>query len=162
MNKDFYSSTFQTRTLVRTEGILTQLVFEHALRIRMKAELPDDAKKSGESTGTSTPDNGSVAGSNTAVPDESIDGSGDETLQTSSATISTSSTKKGKQKAQDQKEEKSESSSKKHSSADNLVGKINNLVTTDLSNITDGRDFLMASKSRSLLMVACFLTHAFV
>ena len=28
------------------------------------------------------------------------------------------------------------------SKADNLLGRINNLVTTDLGNITDGRDFL--------------------
>ncbi|KAJ8594877.1 hypothetical protein M405DRAFT_759938 [Rhizopogon salebrosus TDB-379] len=133
-----------TRTLVRTEGILTQLVFEHALRIRMKAELPDDAKKSGDSTGTSTPDTASVAGSSTVALDESTEGSSDETLQTSAETLSTSSVKKGKQKAQDAKEDSETSSKEKHSSADNLVGKINNLVTTDLSNITEGRDFLMA------------------
>ncbi|KAG1749648.1 uncharacterized protein EDB91DRAFT_1334077 [Suillus paluster] len=66
-----------TRTLVRTEGILTQLVFEHALRIRMKAELPDDGKTSRDV---------------------------DETLQASSETISTSSTKKGKQKSQEEPE----------------------------------------------------------
>ncbi|KAG0697813.1 hypothetical protein DFH29DRAFT_984146 [Suillus ampliporus] len=131
-----------TRTLVRMEGILTQLVFEHALRIRMKAELPDDGKKSGESTAPSTPDSASVAGSSTAAADESTDSSSDETLQANSETISTSSTKKGKKKSQDVKEEP-ESSPKKHSSADNLVGKINNLVTTDLSNINDGRDFLL-------------------
>ncbi|KAG1757959.1 hypothetical protein EDB19DRAFT_1936472 [Suillus lakei] len=140
-----------TRALVHTEGILTQLVFEHALRIRMKAELPDDGKKSGESTVPSTPDSASVAGSSTAAADESTDGSGDETLQASAETMSTSSTKKGKQKSQDVKEDL-DSSSKKHSSADNLVGKINNLVTTDLGNITDGRDFLMVGKSRSALM----------
>ena len=29
--------------------------------------------------------------------------------------------------------------------AQNLIGKINNLVTTDLGNIVDGRDFLMIS-----------------
>jgi hypothetical protein len=114
-----------------------------------------------ESLSETTLDGTSIAGSSTAVLDESIDGSGDETLQTSSATISMASAKKGKQKAQDSKEE-SESSSKKHSSADNLVGKINNLVTTDLNNITEGRDFLMASKSQSLLVDVYFLTRAFV
>jgi hypothetical protein len=146
---------------VHTEGILTQLVFEHALRIRMKAELPDDGKKSGESTAPSTPDSASVAGSSTAAADESTDGSGDETLQASAETISISSTKKGKQKSQDIKEEP-DSLPKNHSSADNLVGKINNLVTTDLSNITDGRDFLMIGKSHLALVGACFLTGIFL
>ncbi|KAG1889339.1 hypothetical protein F4604DRAFT_1711826 [Suillus subluteus] len=142
-----------TRALVHTEGILTQLVFEHALRIRMKAELPDDGKKSGESTAPSTPDSASVAGSSTAAVDESTDGSGDETLQASAETISISATKKAKQKSQDVKE--LDSSSKKHSSADNLVGKINNLVTTDLSNITDGRDFLMVVLYMPLQVGTC-------
>lgn len=143
-----------TRALVHTEGILTQLVFEHALRIRMKAELPDDGKKSGDSTVPSTPDSASVAGSSTAAADESTDGSADETLQASAETISTSSTKKGKQKSQDVTEEL-DSSPKKHSSADNLVGKINNLVTTDLSNITDGRDFLMVALYMPLQVGTC-------
>ncbi|KAG1747913.1 uncharacterized protein EDB91DRAFT_1245381 [Suillus paluster] len=146
-----------THTLIRIEAILTQLIFEHALRIRMKAELPDDGKTSGESTAPSTPDTASVAGSSTAAADESTDGSVDETLQANSETISTSSTKKGKQKSQ----EEPESSSKTHSSADNLVGKINNLVTTDLSNLNDGRDFLIAGKSQGSLADMCSLTHVF-
>ncbi|KAG2160129.1 uncharacterized protein EDB93DRAFT_1113551 [Suillus bovinus] len=133
-----------TRTLVRVEGILTQLIFEHALRIRMKAELPDDDKKLGESTAPSTPDSASVAGSSTAAADESTDGSGDETLQASAETSSTSSSKKYKHKSQNVKEEP-DSSPKQYSSADNLVGKINNLVTTDLNNINDGRDFLLVA-----------------
>ncbi|KAG1908484.1 uncharacterized protein F5891DRAFT_993333 [Suillus fuscotomentosus] len=142
-----------TRVLVQTEGIITQLVFEHALRIRMKAELPD-GKKSGESTPSSTPDSASVAGSSTAAADESTDCSGDETLQASTETASTSSTKKDKRKSQDIKEEM-DNSSKQHSSADNLVGKINNLVTTDLSNLTDGRDFIMVALYMPLQVGMC-------
>ena len=36
------------------------------------------------------------------------------------------------------------------SSTDNLVGKLNNLITTDLQNIVDGRDFPMLSKKQVL------------
>jgi hypothetical protein len=39
------SNTKQTRTLVRVEGIITQLVFQHALRIRMKEETPATVEK---------------------------------------------------------------------------------------------------------------------
>ncbi|OJA20724.1 hypothetical protein AZE42_08493, partial [Rhizopogon vesiculosus] len=117
--------------------------------------LPDGDKKSGDSTGVSTPDNASIPGSSTAA-DANTDGSGDSTLQTSSETISTSSAKKGKQKAQDAKQE-SDSSSEKNSSADNLMGKINNLVTTDLSNITDGRDFLLAVLNIPVQIIACII-----
>ena len=31
-----------SRTVVRTEGLLTQLVFEHSLRIRLKAEVSNE------------------------------------------------------------------------------------------------------------------------
>jgi len=31
----------KTRSLVQTEGIITQLILEHALRIRVKAEVPE-------------------------------------------------------------------------------------------------------------------------
>ncbi|KAG2065985.1 P-loop containing nucleoside triphosphate hydrolase protein [Suillus decipiens] len=130
-----------TRALVHTEAILTQLVFEHALRIRVKAELPDGGKNAGDFTGPPTSDSASVAGSSTAAGDESADGIGDEALPASAETMSTSSPKQGKQKSQGVKEELV-GAPENHSSADNLVGKINNLVTTDLSNITEGRDFL--------------------
>lgn len=80
-----------TRMLVHTEGLLTQLIFEHSLRIRMKAETSD------------RPDGGS-----------------------------------------------STSLSLRHEhrrpKADNLVGKINNLVTTDMINVVEARDFLFLSK----------------
>ncbi|KAJ6519437.1 hypothetical protein C8R45DRAFT_1066135 [Mycena sanguinolenta] len=134
-----------TRTLVRCEAILTQLVFEHALRIRVKAET---AEKKSSTSGTSTP-----AESETPSPIEQEDSSGDETinsadadalsrdetLQASSASVkSTTSSKKGKGKeTKDTKEEPEESGD-----ASNLVGKITNLVTTDLGNITESRDFL--------------------
>jgi hypothetical protein len=141
---------------VRTEGILTQLIFEHAFKIRMKAELREDAKKSGNSVGKSTPDTVSVAGSSTVALDENTESNSDETLQpTGSETLSTSSAKKGKQKAQDAKYP-SGSSSKRHSNAENLIGKINNLVTTDLNNITERRHFLVAGKAYSCRPMCVF------
>ncbi|KAK7064563.1 ATP-binding cassette transporter [Favolaschia claudopus] len=129
-----------TRTLVRCEAILTQLVFEHALRIRVKAET---AEKKSSNSGTSTPvDSEAPSPADQDSGDETINAtdadaaSRDETLQASSASIkSTTSSKKGKGKEAKVEEEES-------SDASNLVGKITNLVTTDLGNITDSRDFL--------------------
>ena len=128
----------QTRTLVRAEGILTQLVFNHALRIRMKAEIPE---------GTST-DSNPVSPDNASVADELLsaepNGSGVQTLaQSSSASVrSVSESIKGKQKAKDVRLAEAKAAPRKEATADNLVGKINNLVTTDLNNITEARDFL--------------------
>ncbi|KAF7339970.1 ATP-binding cassette transporter [Mycena venus] len=131
-----------TRTLVRCEAIITQLVFEHALRIRVKAET---AEKKSSSSGTSTP-----ARSETPSPVDREDSSGDETLnsadavsrdetlQASSSSIKSTTSSKAKGKDKEVKEAEPEESP----DASNLVGKITNLVTTDLGNITDSRDFL--------------------
>ncbi|KAJ6501692.1 hypothetical protein C8R47DRAFT_1193380 [Mycena vitilis] len=133
-----------TRTLVRCEAIITQLVFEHALKIRVKAETAEKTP----SSGTSTPadreapspidqEESSGSGDETLHSTDADTVSRDETLHASSSSIkSTTSSKKGKGKAE-VKEEPAESSG-----ANNLVGKITNLVTTDLGNITDSRDFL--------------------
>ncbi|KAF9013113.1 multidrug resistance-associated ABC transporter [Cyathus striatus] len=77
-----------TSTTVRAESLLTQLVFEHSLRIRMKAET----------------------GSNTTVP-------------------GTGCTREGTQA--------------KKPAVGNMIGKMNNLITSDLYSITEGRDFLI-------------------
>ncbi|KAF9449128.1 multidrug resistance-associated ABC transporter [Macrolepiota fuliginosa MF-IS2] len=84
-----------TRMLVQTEGLLTQLIFEHSLRLRMKAEASDR-------------------------PDQPTNGS---------------TTRK----------------------ADNLVGKINNLVTTDTTNIVDARDFLFVVLYYPLQIILCIV-----
>ncbi|KAL9711361.1 hypothetical protein Ac2012v2_005906 [Leucoagaricus gongylophorus] len=76
-----------TRMLVHTEGLLTQLIFEHSLRLRMKAEVSENS-------------NG---------------------RQNASAVLR---------------------HDRRHPKADNLVGKINNLATTDMVNVIGARDFL--------------------
>ncbi|KIJ68833.1 hypothetical protein HYDPIDRAFT_173463 [Hydnomerulius pinastri MD-312] len=148
---------FTTRTIVRTECIITQLVFEHSLRIRMKAELPDNGK--GSDSAISTPDSASIAESNTVV-EGSRESSVDD-VQSSSASTTASSTAKGKQKAKVKTDAADAQAKKPQSSADNLVGKINNLVTTDLNNIIEGRDFLMVFPYIPLQIGFCiwFLYH---
>jgi hypothetical protein len=88
------------RTMIRTEAIITQLVFEHSLRIRMKVD-------SDVFVGIPEPSAGLASNG-------------------------------------DQRKNKGWSSNKAESTSHNVMGKINNLVTTDLGNITDARDFLYA------------------
>lgn len=138
-------SVRKTGTLVRCEGIITQLVFEHALRIRMKAQTAADSS-SVSSTVTSTPDTPSIAESDTVTEATTITSNGTEP---SNASIK-SDANKGKGK--DSKDGSNGSISKGKSSTDNLVGKLNNLITTDLNNIVEGRDFPMLSKEYSYLL----------
>lgn len=150
----------QTRTLVRAEGILTQLIFAHALRIRMKAELPESTGNTAPSTAVPSPDSASVSEQPISTEtSESSTGSGDETLAqsiSSSVKSASKSTKKDKQKPKDKEAADPKTTPAKESSADNLVGKINNLVTTDLNNITEARDFLMFGEWADQMSFASF------
>lgn len=122
----------------------------------MKAEVPPGEKtSSGESTVVPTPDTASVVesegqteGASSHGDNASPSGSSDEaTLAGSQAGTLTGKSKasKGKGKDADAASTKSETTGKPkpQPTSRNLVGKLNNLVTTDLSNITSGRDFVM-------------------
>ncbi|KAJ4000261.1 hypothetical protein F5050DRAFT_1804229 [Lentinula boryana] len=146
-----------TRTLVRTQAIITQLVFEHSLRIRVKAETPDSGKnlKISSSPEALTPDSasiheGTVDGSETvhSVSPSEIEST---TVHSSSASVSSGN-------GQDKKKpKKSQEDDKPTSNMNNLVGKINNLVTTDLDNILDGRDFLFLLIYIPVQIVLCMV-----
>lgn len=110
-----------TGSLVRAQAIITQLVFEHSLRIRMKAETA--ASTPSPSTAV-TPDTASLA--DTAVGTEGTEGGHsaegtEQTLLPSSASVTSSTSGKGKGKAKDEDDDKKDKDG-------NLVGKINNLV----------------------------------
>ncbi|QRW00058.1 ABC transporter transmembrane region [Ceratobasidium sp. AG-Ba] len=132
-----------TGSLVRVEGMLTQLIFEHSLRIRMVAEVASSG--SGVKTPkTATPGEAASVSGETAVEEGSngesstahtAEGSNAQTLVASSSSI------KGKGK-DDNKDEDKKRDEEKSAESSNLVGKINNLMSTDLGNITEGRDFL--------------------
>lgn len=125
---------------MRTEGLLTQLIFNHALRIRMKAELPEGVS-SAPSTAVGTPDNISVIDQPVSVEaSESSNGTGAETLAQSSSSVKSASSSKSKQKAKEVLQEKPKKD------ADNLVGKIMNLISTDTNNITEARDIMLLCK----------------
>ncbi|KAE9395907.1 P-loop containing nucleoside triphosphate hydrolase protein [Gymnopus androsaceus JB14] len=99
-----------TRTLARTQAIVTQLVFEHSLRIRVKAEAADSSESSTfSSSETLTPDSASLLRSKPGCA--------------SSVSSVKSKSKKGKKAKQDDPPQ---------SDANNLVGKINNLTSSSI------------------------------
>ncbi|KAF8965967.1 ABC transporter type 1, transmembrane domain-containing protein [Flammula alnicola] len=152
-----------TRTLALTEVLVTQLVFEHSLRIRLKAETSNDSNyepittatpsraespvgtTASDAASTSAADDSertSVSGSTTRERSEASQAS-TLTVREPSTSSSTSTLKnagKGKAKAGVLEPPKQEP---KKVSDGNLIGKINNLVTTDLNNIVGARDFLL-------------------
>ena len=130
-------------------------MFEHALRVRMKSDSVESSSPSRPPTEPSTPDTASVAES--ATVSHSVEGTNETTTSTLTVQSSPSSSdggsiKKGKKgKGKDKDEEK------KAEKGSNLVGKITNLVSTDLNNIVDGRDFPMLFISLPLQIVLCIV-----
>ncbi|KAH9939279.1 uncharacterized protein BXZ73DRAFT_99483 [Epithele typhae] len=122
----------QTRNLVRTEAIITQLVFDHALRIRIKADTADESPApSRATTAPQTPDTASLGEENSGSEEEDERTARASTVSEASTAVTQNDDKKGEAKP-----------AAKSADAGNLVGMINNLVTTDATNIVEGRDFL--------------------
>ena len=134
-----YQRAPQTTTSVRIKAIATQVVFEHALRVRMKAEThatepAHPSIASPKTAGTALPAEGTTdeqhpSGSVVAIDAEVGDGA---PLRVSDASpLAASESDKDEPMPQESA-----------GGASNLVGRINNLVTTDLQMLDNGRDFM--------------------
>ncbi|KAF9526532.1 multidrug resistance-associated ABC transporter [Crepidotus variabilis] len=151
-------------TTIRVEALLTDLLFEHTLRVRLKAETSEKKAESGVETpksgattpkasGSSTPtgEGSSIAAhsqASTAVMSEGHTSTASEasTLVPPTNNSSDSNGKgKAKAKAEPPKEEKK-------SETNNFAGKLNNLVTSDLNAISQARDWLMLIFSIPLII----------
>ncbi|EJT98573.1 P-loop containing nucleoside triphosphate hydrolase protein [Dacryopinax primogenitus] len=158
-----------TRMVVQCESILTQLIFQHSLKIRLKDDAPPSSP-SAAASGTRTPDPQiieqveSVDGDGTRVGTENFTTAESETAVGTEQTESTAGgspppkdkrKKKGTQaQAEQTKDEDKEKSS-------HLVGKINNLIGTDLGNLVEGRDFLFVILQAPLqLLIAIWFLYA--
>ena len=129
--------------------MITQLVFEHALRIRMKSEPSESSPSSSQlSTGVPTPDTASVS---EFTAGQSSDGT--EVTEAAFAAPFSEPTPSEADKASIKEEDKKTTADK----GKNLVGKINNLVSTDLNNIVDGRDFLMIAVACPIQIILCIV-----
>jgi hypothetical protein len=130
-----------TRTLVRTEALLTQLVFAHALRVRLKADAPPGGGTA-PPTRAASPTASEPTSEAPTVTEGQVDlGKGNsraaatESAGTTATVGATANVAQASAAAAAEADEGAGGAS--------LVGRINNLVTVDLNNIVDGRDFLM-------------------
>lgn len=134
--------------MVRTQGIITQLIFDHALRIRVKADVTTPSSST-RSTAATTPDSASVVetatpGSGPSSGRESPE-NGSEQTATGDGLLPAGKDKKRRRGSESSSKSKgavSEKSGEEGVKGGNLAGKLNNLITTDLNNLVDGRDFL--------------------
>ncbi|KAH9951515.1 hypothetical protein B0H21DRAFT_775731 [Amylocystis lapponica] len=117
-----------TRLTRHAEAIVTQLVFDHALRMRVKAET-SEGPASGATTAVATPETASLCEPTAA--EEHQDGLRDSDGVTLDPHAETG-TAGGKQTPKSSDDDK----------GSNLIGRLNNLITSDMDNISGARDFL--------------------
>ncbi|KAE9406279.1 P-loop containing nucleoside triphosphate hydrolase protein [Gymnopus androsaceus JB14] len=146
-----------TRQVVQAKAILTETILEHALRIRVKAETSDEKpfdptpsmKRLLLSSGTSSPaDEGDEQTLHSATPLDAR--SRDATLQAGSSSASRRTSSSNLQKDADNAKSSvpelvpplSTTPVKPKAETKNILGKVNNLITTDMQNIMDGKDVL--------------------
>ncbi|EMD39545.1 hypothetical protein CERSUDRAFT_150070 [Gelatoporia subvermispora B] len=131
------------RMRVRAEAMITSLVFDHSLRIRVKAETDSEGEDSARSSMTVTPETASVVETQEEVESAEDNSGDDETLRANSVGgTSRSAVNKGKTKASAVPEVE-RSAAHAQGKLKNLTGKLNNLVTVDLDNIVSACDFLI-------------------
>ncbi len=143
-------SFINTKTLIQGEAILTHLIFEHSLRIRFKAEHSDEKRgrvpEEESLTAVAVPETASAT--EASAPTDSGENNATEEI-TSSSSASSKGPKSSRSSVSEAKDSGIKSKEKKRENA-NLIGKLNNLITTDMRNILETRDFLMLCKDSEL------------
>ncbi|KAL5499199.1 hypothetical protein ACEPAH_1717 [Sanghuangporus vaninii] len=116
-----------TRMIVENGSVLTYLVFHHALRIRLKGESFDsDDDKAGGKDGTLTTNEDTQTTATPATIDTDVVGSEDTTeadAATSTTAVSDTDARPAVKEGQSQEK------------TGHLIGKINNLITSDLTSV---------------------------
>ncbi|KAI0640447.1 P-loop containing nucleoside triphosphate hydrolase protein [Trametes meyenii] len=123
-----------TRVTIRIQAVITELVFEHALRIRMKTET-SDAVDDAESVSSShaSEATGLVGEGSTTAGSSATAQDGD--AQPSSVDNKGKAKDASERTAPVPKEPETRSVPEKKGGGPNIIGRINNLVTTDLRNL---------------------------
>ena len=117
------------RIVVHAEALITQLVLEHSLRIRLVAEDPIKKSENAHGTASAAPDDASEDEQSNPSCKSSENTAIDSTASESETTTKDSSSIKTAPSVTLKKEQ-------------NLIGKINNLVTTDALSLQIVNTFL--------------------
>ncbi|KAK8861564.1 hypothetical protein IAR55_002386 [Kwoniella newhampshirensis] len=139
----FYIFT-TTRALVRSEALLTQLLFDHALRLRMKDSVDDEDEEKPETIKDALPaiNVEEVVDLPPGVPTENLvntDDSNDSTEVGSSS--GSNQDKNAEQQAVDRKAAADDEANK--TKGQGLAGKINVLMASDIESVIEGRDLAL-------------------
>lgn len=126
-----YYIFIMTRCLVRTEALLTQLLFDQALRLRMKDSVGDEDEKAGTETGTATP--AVKITTDEGDQEQPVDASQQAEGSSNGATNGESNGETNGTTVKDPEEPTAPPSK-----SQGLVGKINVLMASDIESVGEG------------------------
>ncbi|TYJ59220.1 hypothetical protein B9479_000209 [Cryptococcus floricola] len=163
MALQFYIFT-TTRTLVRTEALLTQLLFDHSLRLRMKDQVDDDREKEVEEI-----DNEEavvpvvtveeIVDHAPGAPEELLHRADSETEGETAVAPSTEATEVGSSAGSDKDKATSRKAAAdaeaQKTKGQGLAGKINVLMAADIDALTEGRDLALVFVYTPIQFVLC-------
>ncbi|CAE6498063.1 unnamed protein product, partial [Rhizoctonia solani] len=131
-------------SVVRAEGMITQLLFEHSLRIRMVAQVAGGSGSKTPKAATPAIDAASVVESQETPVNASRQpaGGNEEDSESIGQTAEASNSQTLVASTSSVKGKDGDTSMGEDDNSSNLVGKINNLMSTDLENIVEGADIL--------------------
>nr|XP_019050369.1 ATP-binding cassette transporter [Kwoniella bestiolae CBS 10118]OCF29299.1 ATP-binding cassette transporter [Kwoniella bestiolae CBS 10118] len=136
-----------TRALVRSEALLTQLLFDHALRLRMKDAIEDEKKE--ETTANGAPEiriedvTEPAPGGTEALLGDDVATNDDTEVGSSNGT-----------NKKDDKEAAADAEAKK-AKGQGLAGKINVLMAADVESVLEGRDLALVFVYTPIQLALC-------
>ncbi|PCH35560.1 multidrug resistance-associated ABC transporter [Wolfiporia cocos MD-104 SS10] len=135
-------SFVRTRMSVRVEAILTQIIFDHALHMRIHANVQDSATHSNAMEVNRDPEddaNGGDISNSATLRNEELPENAEED------TAFDDHSKKDAAKATEAQKER----------ASNFAGRLNNLISSDVSTVAGSREVMILLVEMPLQMVAC-------
>ena len=116
--------------------------------MRLTAEGSAAPLRPTEASSATTPEVASSSRSDgSGTPQASVETSGSTTSRNTRGSVGYSTKKAGAEQDNVKNVDTTKARADTSAKANNVVGKINNLVTTDLANLVDGRDFLYLGAS---------------
>ena len=139
--------------MVHYQAIITQLIFDHSLRIRMKSEVEGSliGDTAAETTPTTSPNDVTESEGNVSEGDAATSVECGDGQSTSTETASVSA--KGKASIKSASETIGGKTPIVQKKGKNMVGKINNLVTSDLNTLQSGQAFMQLCMTSEPLLV---------
>ncbi|TCD68042.1 hypothetical protein EIP91_011586 [Steccherinum ochraceum] len=130
-----YHTFLNNAISVRSGATITQLVFDHALRVRVKAETESGPVAKGDTTAVPTPENASTSEQAETTTEED--------------------TSPGKQQEPSVSEASTKVADEPDTKGGNFVGRLNNLITSDLGQITQDPDIYVLVLYLPIRLASC-------